>query len=153
MTGWGRSSTENCARILNLTIRLNGICTIHNLSRRMRRTNFFWDFEIQTNHLQQKETPCWIVNFAVQADHEVKSKESKKKDKYPDLTRELKNNCDTWKWRWSYLPTPPLGQDMTQGQFLSGVWQVWIQSFPSPRLVASPRLKNLVCPTIWKWRW
>ena len=22
---------------------------------------------------------------------------------------------------WSYLPTPPLGQDMTQGQFLSGV--------------------------------
>ena len=46
-----------------------------------------------------------------------------------------------------YLPTPPLGQDMTQGQFLSGVWQVWIQSFPSPRLVASPRLKNLVCPT------
>ena len=26
-----------------------------------------------------------------------------------------------------YLPTPPLGQDMTQGQFLSGVKQVWIQ--------------------------
>ena len=49
----------------------------------------------------------------------------------------------------SYLPTPPLGQDMTQGQFLSGVQQVWIQSFPSPRLVASPRLKNLVCPTIY----
>ena len=46
-------------------------------------------------------------------------------------------------------PTPPLGQDMTQGQFLSGVEQVWIQSFPSPRLVASPRLKNLVCPTIY----
>ena len=36
-------------------------------------------------------------------------------------------------------PTPPLGQDMTQGQFLSGVW---IQSFPSPILVASPRLNN-----------
>ena len=46
------------------------------------------------------------------------------------------------------LPTPPLGQDMTQGHFLSGVWQVWVQSFPSPRLVASPKLKNLVCPTI-----
>ena len=28
----------------------------------------------------------------------------------------------------SYLPTPPLGQDMTQGQFLSGVYQVSIQS-------------------------
>ena len=47
-----------------------------------------------------------------------------------------------------YQP-PPLGQDMTQGQFLSGVSQVWIQSFPSPRLVASPGLKNLVCPTIY----
>ena len=23
--------------------------------------------------------------------------------------------------QWYYLPTPPLGQDMTQGQFLSGV--------------------------------
>ena len=45
-------------------------------------------------------------------------------------------------------PTPPLGKDMTQGQFLSGVKQVWIQSFPS-RLVASPMLKNLVCPTIY----
>ena len=46
-------------------------------------------------------------------------------------------------------PTPPLEQDMTQGQFLSGAQQVWIQSFLSPRLVASPRLKNLICPTIY----
>ena len=30
----------------------------------------------------------------------------------------LEINCS------SYLPTPPLGQDMTQGQFLSGVLQV-----------------------------
>ena len=30
-------------------------------------------------------------------------------------------------WYLSYLPTPPLEQDMTQGQFLSGVYQVWIQ--------------------------
>ena len=41
-----------------------------------------------------------------------------------------------------YFPTTPLEPDMTQGHFLSGVWQVWIQSIPSPRLVASPRLKN-----------
>ena len=40
-----------------------------------------------------------------------------------------------------YQPLP-LGQVMTQGQFLSGVKQVWIQSFLSPRLVASPRLEN-----------
>ena len=32
--------------------------------------------------------------------------------------------------------------------FFNGIEQVWIQSFPSPRLVALPRLKNLVCPTI-----
>ena len=49
----------------------------------------------------------------------------------------------------SYLPTPPLGRDMTQGQFLSGVKQVSIQSFPSPKLVASPKLKNLVCLTVY----
>ena len=49
----------------------------------------------------------------------------------------------------SYLLTPPLGQDMTQGQVFGRVLQIFIQSFPSPRLVASPRLKNLVCPTIY----
>ena len=27
----------------------------------------------------------------------------------------------TKSFMYSYLPTPPLGQDMTQGQFLSGV--------------------------------
>ena len=64
-------------------------------------------------------------------------------------------NC-IWSWgscsgdprcvKYSYLPTPSLGQDMTQGHFLS---RVWIQSFPSPRLVASPRLKNPVCPPIY----
>ena len=26
---------------------------------------------------------------------------------------------------YPYLPTPPLGQDMTQGQFLSGVLKLW----------------------------
>ena len=31
--------------------------------------------------------------------------------------------------------------------FLSGFQQVWIQSFSSPTLVASPRLKNTACPT------
>ena len=44
---------------------------------------------------------------------------------------------------------PIVGQNMTQGQFLSGVQQVGIQNFPSPKLVASPRLKKPVCPTIY----
>ena len=41
-------------------------------------------------------------------------------------------------------PTPPHQQDMTEGQFLSGVKWVWNQSFPSPRLIAIPRLKSPV---------
>ena len=35
--------------------------------------------------------------FAVLAELRVKLKESEKK--YIDLTRELKKNCGTWKWR------------------------------------------------------
>ena len=36
---------------------------------------------------------------------------------------EKDNNADEWKHNqfFSYLPTPPLGQDMTQGYILSGV--------------------------------
>ena len=41
---------------------------------------------------------CKIVEFAVSADHRVKWKESEKKDKNLNLTREL-NNSGTWKWR------------------------------------------------------
>ena len=46
-------------------------------------------------------------------------------------------------------PTPPLGQDMTHGQFLKRSLAGLNSDFPFPRLVASPRLKNLVCPTIY----
>ena len=31
---------------------------------------------------------------------------------------------------------PPHRKDMTHGKFLSRVYQVWIQNFPSPRLIA-----------------
>ena len=40
---------------------------------------------------KKTERTCRIVNFAVSADDRVKVKESEKKDKYLDLTRELKN--------------------------------------------------------------
>ena len=42
------------------------------------------------NNQQQKKRTCRIVDFAVLADHRVKLKESEKKDKYLDLTKELK---------------------------------------------------------------
>ena len=51
----------------------------------------------------------------------------------PEDLPEAMNDRETWRervrdiragrttWWWYYLSTPPLGQDMTQGQFLSGV--------------------------------
>ena len=58
-----------------------------------------WDFDIQTDHLisagcpdliiinKNKKRTCKIVDFAVPADCRAKLKESEKKDKYLDLTR------------------------------------------------------------------
>ena len=60
-----------------------------------------WDFDIQTDHLisarrpdcliiNKKKRICKIVDFAVPADLRIKLKECEKRDKYLDLTRELK---------------------------------------------------------------
>ena len=38
----------------------------------------------------KKERTCRIVDFAVPVDHRVNLKENEKKNKYPDLARELK---------------------------------------------------------------
>ena len=57
-----------------------------------------WDFDIHTDHLisarrtdliiiNKKKRICKIVDFAVPADHRIKLKECKKKDKYLDLAR------------------------------------------------------------------
>ena len=43
------------------------------------------------------------------------------------------------------FPPPHHEQDVTQGQFLSWVQLIRIQSFPSPRLVGIPRFKSSVC--------
>ena len=45
-------------------------------------------------------------------------------------------------------PSARAGYD-TRSIFKRSLTGFWIQSFPSPRLVASPRLKNLVRPTIY----
>ena len=51
--------------------------------------------------INNKKTICRIVNFAIPADQRVKFKESKKKDEYLHLTKELKktveyeSDCDT----------------------------------------------------------
>ena len=72
-----------------------------------------WDFEIQMDHqisarqpdhiiTNKKETTCRIVNFTVPADHKVKLKECEKRDKYLDLSRELKK---LWNMRLTIIPT------------------------------------------------
>ena len=48
-------------------------------------------------------------------------------------------------------PSARAGYDTRSIFFKEEFNRFWIQSFPSPRLVASPRLKSLVCPNIY-WR-
>ena len=50
---------------------------------------------------QKKERICKIVDFVVPADHRIKLKEREKKDKYLDLTRELKK---LWNMKVTIVP-------------------------------------------------
>ena len=47
-----------------------------------------------------------------------------------------------------YLPTLSRQQDVTLGQFLSRIQQVWLQSFLSPKPAAVPKLKSPVYTNI-----
>ena len=72
-----------------------------------------WDFNIKTDHLiparrpdliiinKKKKRICKIVDFAVSVDHRINLKESEKKDKYLDLTRELKK---LWNMKVTIVP-------------------------------------------------
>ena len=66
-----------------------------------------WDFDMKTDHLisakrldfiiinkKKKKKICKIVHFAVPADHRIKLKECKKRDKYLDLARELNKTME-----------------------------------------------------------
>ena len=67
-----------------------------------------WPSDSQKKKKKKKRT-CWIVHFSVLADHRVKLKESKKRDKYIDFAREQrimenKGDCDiNCNW-WSQSP-------------------------------------------------
>ena len=78
-----------------------------------------WDFEVQTDYRisvrrpdiwmvnkqkkkEKKNTTFQIVYFPVFPEQRVKRRENKKRDKYLDLARKLKN-FGTWKWRWNRL--------------------------------------------------
>ena len=70
---------------------------IHLGERDAQNSLGFWDINgspnlgqmIRSSDSQYKRT-VWIVSFAILVDHRVKIKESKKRDKYLDLARELK---------------------------------------------------------------
>ena len=64
-------------------------------------TQLLWDFDIHTYNrisvrrpdliiINNKKRTCKIMDFAVPVDHRIKLKEWEKKDKYLDLSRELK---------------------------------------------------------------
>ena len=72
-------------------------------------TQILWDFETQKYHLMsvwrpdivliyKKKATFLLVEFAVQADHRVKTKENEKLDKCLNFTRQLKR-YETWKWK------------------------------------------------------
>ena len=71
-----------------------------------------WDFDIDTDHVISARRPdliiitkikriCKIVDFPVPANHRIKLKECKKKDKYHDLARELKK---LWNMKVTIVP-------------------------------------------------
>ena len=64
-----------------------------------------WDFEIQVDHFIPARQPDLVIfnnkkNSVVPAEYRVKIKENKKKGKYLDLARELKNL-----WNMTVIPT------------------------------------------------
>ena len=105
-----------------------------------KETNkILWDFEIQMDYLisarrlnlvimnkkkreRERERTCRIVDFEVPADHKVKLKESEKKYKYIDFTKEHESDGDTncnWCARYSHqrigVGTGGLGNERTSG--------------------------------------
>ena len=64
---------------------------------------------------QQKKRTCCIVDFIVLADHKVKLKESKKRDKFLDLTWELKK---LWNMQVTIIPIVVIG---ALGTFTKGL--------------------------------
>ena len=89
---------------------------MHNLESILKNEThkLLWDFDIQPDHLisarrpdllivntKKKERTCRIVIFAVPADHKVKLKENKKRDKYLDLARDMKKQ---WNMKVTSIP-------------------------------------------------
>ena len=93
-TGREKWSPGNDARVENLTILINGIYTNQNLTRVMQTCCLSNSSEKPSVNVSVKTFNCRIDDFAVSANHWIKLKESEKKDKYLDLTRELEKTVE-----------------------------------------------------------
>ena len=71
-----------------------------NVSSNLGQTIRSSDRQQQQLQQQQKRT-CWIVVFAIPANHGIKLKESEKRDKYLDLAREVKKQ---WNMKVTVIP-------------------------------------------------
>ena len=88
-----------------------------------------WDFDIHTYHqisskrpdliiINKKKRICKTVDFAALADHRIKLKECEKKDKYPDLARELKK---LWNMKVTIVPNVIGGFGTKSKELLKGL--------------------------------
>ncbi len=82
--------------------------------------------ELEGDKYNKKQRACKIEDFAVPADHRIKLKQSKKKNKFLDLARELEHESDyytnrDWCSWYSYLriikETGKLGNKRTSGDY------------------------------------
>ena len=156
MTGWEGWSTGNCAKNWNLTIWTNGICTTQNLFWRMRRTNFSgikMDHHVSARWpdlmiVNKKKRSFWIVNFIILTDHRVKLKESKKRDKYLDLIRELKK---LWNMKMTMIPIITGALSTVTKRLVQGLEDLeirgWIETIQTTTLSRSARMLRRVLET------
>ena len=70
-------------------IKLSGFLDINRSPNRNQKTRPSVNSQEKKN--KQKTKTDHLVDFAIPVDHRVKMKESKKRDKYLDLAKDLKN--------------------------------------------------------------
>ena len=77
---------------------------------------------------------CWIVDFAVPGDHEIKlKKKNEKKDKYLDLDRELKKKL--WNMKATMIPVLIGAVSTINKGLLKRDWKTWKKGYPNYSIV------------------
>ncbi len=117
-----------------------------------------WDFDIHTDHLIsawrpdviiiKKKWTCKIIDFAVPADNRIKLKECEKKDKYPDLARELKK---LWNMNVKIIPIVIGAFGTVTKGLQKGLEDLevggWVESIQTTTLLRTARMLRRVLET------